>query len=133
MTIYSSTHLHTFVSNLVKSSYVMLKFSQDITWVAITNIQSLLASHLLTKGMLSLDVTIYSKYPCAYIWPSNFVKSLYVMIIFSQDITCVAITNIQSLLASHLLTKGMLSLDVTTYSSTPVHTFVSVTLSKVYM
>ena len=133
MTIYSSTHLHTFVSNLVKSSYVMLKFSQDITWVAITNIQSLLASHLLTKGMLSLDVTIYSNYPCAYICPSNFVKSLYVMLIFSQDITCVAITNIQSLLVSYRLAKDMLSLDVTIYSSTPVHTFVPVTLSKVYI
>ena len=55
------------------------------------------------------------------------------MLIFSQDITCVAITNIQSLLVSYLFAKDMLSLDVTTYSSTPVHTFVSVALSKVYM
>ena len=55
------------------------------------------------------------------------------MLKFSQDITCVAITNIQSLLASHLLAKDMLSLDVTIYSSTPVHTFVPVTLSKVHM
>ena len=110
----------------------MLIFSQDITCVAITNIQSLLASHLLTKGMLSLDVTIYSSTP-VHTFVSNLVKSSYVMLKFSQDITWVAITNIQSLLASHLLTKGMLSLDVTTYSSTPVHTFVSVTFSKVYL
>ena len=55
------------------------------------------------------------------------------MLIFSQDITCVAITNIQSLLGAYLLAKDMLSLDVTTYSITPVHTFVSVTLSKVYV
>ena len=55
------------------------------------------------------------------------------MLIFSQDITCVAITNIQLLLVSYLLAKDMLSLDVTTYSSTPVHTFVYVTLSKVHM
>ena len=44
-----------------------------------------------------------------------------------------AITNIQSLLVSYMLAKDMLSLDVTIYSSTPVHTFVPVTLSKVYM
>ena len=55
------------------------------------------------------------------------------MLKFSQDITWVEITNIQSLLASHLLAKDLLSPDVTIYSSTPVHTFVPVTLSTVHM
>ena len=45
----------------------------------------------------------------------------------------VAIINIQSLLASHLLAKDMLSVDVTIYSSTAVHTFVPVSWSKVHM
>ena len=55
------------------------------------------------------------------------------MLKFGHEITWVAITNIQSLLASHLVDKDMLAIDVTIYSSTAVHTMVPVTWSKVHM
>ena len=109
-------------------------------WVAITNIQSQSSKSIFSQKRILLSLIFLWLLHGADLFLSlDF--DFYILLLsccalestIQLRLSAITIELELELLASHLLPKDMLSLDVTIYSSTPVHTFVPVTLSKIHM